>query len=88
MFALYTTPTFEKRLRGFLKKHPELKSKIVELLDCLVENPFRPSLKSHRLSGVLRNNWAASLTDEYRILFLVEKKSICLTNIGSHDEIY
>ena len=78
MYKIYTTPTFERRLKSFLKKHPDL----------LLADPFNPELKAHRLSGKLQNEWAARLTYEHRILFMLEENKIFLTNIGSHEEIY
>jgi addiction module RelE/StbE family toxin len=88
MYKLYLTPTFRRRLKTFLKRHSELESLTIEKLDVIIKDPFSPSLKTHKLSGRLRNHWAVSLTYEYRILFIVEHDNIYLTNIGSHDEIY
>ncbi len=87
-FKLYTTKTFERKLKQFLKKHPELEKEIEEKLDLLIENPYHPVLKTHRLKGKLKNEFAFHLTYEYRILFVLEKDKIYLTNIGSHDEVY
>ncbi|HCG76738.1 MAG: hypothetical protein COZ37_00110 [bacterium (Candidatus Ratteibacteria) CG_4_10_14_3_um_filter_41_18] len=88
MFQLYTTPTFERKLKTFLKRHPELKEEVKKKLNFLITNPFSSQLRVHKLSGKLRNEWALWLTYEYRILFLIESNKIFLTNIGSHDEIY
>jgi len=88
MYKLYSTPTFRRRLKAFLKRHSELESIIIEKLDLIIKDPFSPILKTHKLSGRLRNHRAVSLTYEYRILFIIERDNIYLTNIGSHDEIY
>lgn len=88
MYKLYYTKTFDRKIKAFLKKHPELKNKIKEKLDILLQNPFASELKTHKLSGKLRNHLSLSLTYEYRILFIIEEDKIYLTNIGSHDEIY
>jgi len=87
-YNLYITPTFERKLKKFLKKHPELEKEIEEKLNLLIKNPHNPSLKTHKLKGKLKNEWSISLTFEYRILFVIEKEKIYLTNIGSHDETY
>lgn len=88
MYELYTTKTFERRLKSFLKKHPELESEIQDRFDFLINNPFDSQLRTHKLSGVLKNEWSMWLTYEYRITFVTEGNKIYLTNIGSHDEIY
>lgn len=88
MYNLYLTRTFQRRLKTFLKRHPELESAIIEKLDLVIRDPFNPVLKTHKLSGKLRNHWAISLTYEYRILFIIENDNIYLTNLSSHGEIY
>ncbi len=88
MYKLYTTPTFERKLKSFLKKHPDLSIEIENKLDLLLQDPFHPELKTHKLSGKLKNEWAVRLTYEYRILFVVEENTVFLTNVGSHEDIY
>jgi len=88
MYNLFTTKTFDKKLKRFLKKHPDLEEEIVKTLDLLAKNPFEPHLKMHKLSGLLKNERAVSLSYEHRILFVWENDNIFLTNIGTHDEVY
>lgn len=52
------------------------------------DNPFHPSLKTHKLGGNLRPYWSASVNYEYRVIFRFEGKMlILLITIGNH-EIY
>lgn len=88
MYKLYTTKTFDRKIKGFIKKHPELENTIKQKLDSLIQNPFEIKLKTHKLTGKLKNEWVISLTYEYRILFVLKEDKIFLTNIGSHDEVY
>ncbi len=88
MYNIYFTNTFKRRLKLFLKKHPDLEDKVIEVIDILKDDIFASQLKTHKLSGKLKNNWAISLTYEYRILFIADENDIYLTNIGTHDEIY
>ena len=88
MYELYFTKIFEKKLKTFLRKHSQFEKDIKEKLDLLIKNPFSQHLKTHKLSGPLKNQWAISLTYEYRILFMLEENKIFLTNIGTHDEVY
>ena len=88
MYKLFTTKTFERKLKVFIKKHPELENEITKILDFLAEDPYSVHLKTHKLSGQLKNERAVYLTYEFRILFLIKDDEIYLTNIGSHDEVY
>lgn len=88
MYELFVSDIFKKRARKFLKKHPEFRQPIKDTLDLLARNPFAGKLKTHKLSGENKGQWAVSLSCEYRILFMFEGHTIHLTNMGSHDEVY
>ena len=83
-YQLYYTPTFKKRLRKFLKKHPELELDIQSKIDLLAEDPFHPSLRTHKVFG----DWAAWVTWEYRLIFEITTAKVTFLNIGTHDEVY
>jgi addiction module RelE/StbE family toxin len=87
-YQFVRTSQFERALKSFLKKHPELREIVLEKLTLLQNNPGDPRLKTHELKGRLRGILAASLTFDYRVVFSIEGDSICLLNIGSHDEVY
>ena len=88
--TLSVTPTFEKKAKKFFKKHPDLKEKFKDILKKLQNDPFDPSLKTHKLKGALESFHACSLTFEYRLILLlkIEENQIVLINIGTHDEVY
>ena len=88
--TLSVTPTFEKKAKKFFKKHPDLKEKFKDILKKLQNDPFEPSLKTHKLKGALESFYACSLTFEYRLILLlkIEENQIVLINIGTHDEVY
>jgi mRNA interferase YafQ len=85
---------FKRRFKRLVKKNPELEGKILTVLEILADDPFTPSLKSHKLTGQLDGLWACSVTYDCRIIFTFEKDSeateelIVLVDIGSHDEVY
>ncbi|HOW61737.1 MAG TPA: type II toxin-antitoxin system mRNA interferase toxin, RelE/StbE family [Candidatus Contendobacter sp.] len=78
-----------RTLKKWKRKHPELISRLEDRLSLFVENPFNPLLKTHNLSGNLKEYWALSITYEYRLVFkfLSEDKAL-LIDIGTHDEVY
>ena len=88
MYQLFATPCFSRRLRIFLRKHPQLRQLVQHQLDTLTRNPFAPSLKLHRLTGKMKRFFAASVTYEHRLIMSIKGNTITLHNIGSHDEVY
>lgn len=90
MYTLVTPHQFLRQARKFLRKHPELKPPLAQLLSDLQTDPFQPDLKLHPLSGKLAGCHAVSLTYSYRVtlMLLVTEKEIILLDIGSHDGGY
>ena len=70
------------------------KKKSLLSLKILEQDPFNPKLKSHKLQGVLEDNWACSVSYDLRIIFTFvqnlsnNETEILLINIGSHEEVY
>ncbi|MBF0320516.1 MAG: type II toxin-antitoxin system mRNA interferase toxin, RelE/StbE family [Nitrospirae bacterium] len=72
-----------------LSKHSQaMDDKLSKILNTLRENPFTPSLKTHKLSGSLSDRYACSVTEDVRIIFSLSDDTVHLLNIGSHDEVY
>ena len=44
---------FKRSFKKIVRKNPQLKDRITEVLILLADDPFTPSLKSHRLGGKL-----------------------------------
>lgn len=87
-YRFIRTSQFERSLKPFLKKHPDLRDTVLDKLTLLLKNPKDPKLKTHELKGNLKGILAASITYEYRVVFYIENDLIYLLNIGSHDEVY
>ena len=90
MAEIIYTNSYLKRVKKFIKKHPELISQYEKTLKLLELNPVHPSLKLHKLSGKLSELHSVSINISYRIsiYFLIEKDKIIPVDIGSHDEVY
>lgn len=86
--------SFKRAFKKLIKKNPRLQSKIFGILDLLKNDPFTPSLKSHKLTGDLDGYWSCSVNYDCRIIFTFsqdeesEETLIILVDIGSHDEVY
>jgi mRNA interferase YafQ len=91
---LTTDERFKRSFKRLVRKNPQLQDKILAVLELLGNDPFTPSLKSHKLTGQLQGLWACSVAYDCRIIFAFKKDSvteedlIVLVDIGSHDEVY
>jgi addiction module RelE/StbE family toxin len=85
---------FNRSFRKITKKNPELKDQIVNVLRLLANDPFTPSLKSHKLGGDLAGLWSCFVDPDCRIIFNFSEDEellemvILLIDIESHDEVY
>lgn len=89
-YKLVFTEGYERRVRKFLKKHPEIRSQYDKTIRLLELNPHHPSLRLHRLEGKLSELHSVSINLSYRIAMelLITDETIIPVNIGTHDEVY
>lgn len=89
-YKLVFTEGYERRVRKFLKKHPEIRSQYDKTIRLLELNPHHPSLRLHRLEGKLSELHSVSINLSYRITMelLITDETIIPVNIGTHDEVY
>jgi mRNA-degrading endonuclease YafQ of YafQ-DinJ toxin-antitoxin module len=76
---------FSKRIKGL---QPEEK-RFYQRLKVFLANPHHPSLKTHKLSGELKDLWSFSIDFDLRVVFYFSTASkVVFIDIGSHDEVY
>ena len=94
MKALVWSAAFVRACKKATRHHPGLREKIERALLRLPEDPFHPSLHSHKLKGCLADTWACSVDYENRILFEFVRnpdtgdEEILLLTMGTHEEVY
>ncbi len=89
MIEIFAESGFKKKYKKWIKKHPDLQNQFKSTIDLFVENPYHKSLKTHSLSGKLKNLMAISITYEFRLIFkFIEQNKVLLIDIGTHDEVY
>ena len=88
-WTLTTTAFFDRRVRKFLTKRPDLRPRFIETIGQLSAAPFQPGLRLHPLTDKLQGMQAVSLTYSYRITLTLQitEHEILLIDIGSHDEV-
>ena len=73
--------------RSFKRLPSRIQSDFDKRIKIFFQNPFAPSLNTHKLGGNLADYYAFDLRDGYRVLFDFEKASvIILVNVGSHND--
>ena len=50
---LTTDVKFKRNFKRLVRKNPQLQEKILKILELLGNDPYTPSLKSHKLAGQL-----------------------------------
>lgn len=83
---LFYSEYFKKRLKKRLEKSPKLKLKISKQLKILTQDIHHPSLKTHKLKGTRKDEYAIWIEGNLRITFLVIDDRLLLTDIITHDE--
>jgi mRNA-degrading endonuclease YafQ of YafQ-DinJ toxin-antitoxin module len=63
------TPKSLRAFKRLIRKNPQLRPILETTLKQLAEDPFNPSLRTHKLMGQLSDVWSCSLDYSYRILF-------------------
>ena len=76
---------FKKRIKGNL----DLEARFWQKVEQFTIDPFDQSLKTHKLSGKLKELWSFSVEYDERVLFyFTEDGNVVFVDIGSHDEVY
>jgi addiction module RelE/StbE family toxin len=76
---------FKRRIAGNVERENTFRTKI----ESFKNNPFEPGLKTHKLSGKLKDYWSFSVEYDLRIIFYFsDKEKVVLTDIGTHKEVY
>jgi len=77
---------FNKRIKA-----TELEKEFWTVVEIFILDPFDSRLKTHKLSGKLKNLWSFSVEYDLRVIFYFTKdkpKKAIFIDIGTHDEVY
>jgi len=93
MRMLVWSNPFKRAFRRKAERRSDLRKELEEALAMLIENPFNPQLKTHKLKGKLAGMWACSAGYDLRIIFEFVKDegpedAVFLIELGTHDEVY
>jgi len=86
--------TFIRAYKRQTKRDPKLRERVSHTLRLLEQDPFHPSLRSHKLKGELAGVWSCVIDYDNRLLFeFVENQEngeteLLLLTLGTHDVVY
>lgn len=76
---------FKKRVKGRI----ESENKFWSCIGIFIRNPFDKRLKTHKLSGKLKDLWSFTVEYDLRVIFFFTKdRNVVFIDIGNHDEVY
>jgi addiction module RelE/StbE family toxin len=92
--TLIWSSAFTRALKRLVRQNPQLRSLVEQTLQQLAEEPFAPTLRTHKLKGDLSDRWSCSIDYSNRIVFKfvhnfdTDEEEILLLTLGSHDDVY
>ena len=89
-YKIVRTDEYFRKLKKFIKKHPDLLDRYTKTIELLEIDPYHPSLRLHKLKGKLQVYYSVSITMKYRIIidFIIINNEIIPIDIGAHDQVY
>lgn len=78
--------TFEKKI-----KNTSSEVEFWDRLEIFNNDPFNRKLKTHKLSGKLKDLWSFSILKNLRVIFYFtndKPQKAVFVDIGTHDEVY
>lgn len=94
MRTLVWSAAFVRAFKRAVRRQPGLQERVECTLQQLAEDPFHPTLHSHKLKGELAGAWACTVDYDNRVLFEFVlnaesgEEEILLLTMGTHDEVY
>jgi len=61
--------SFKRAFKKRIKNKKEIEELFWESIALFIQDPFHPLLKTHKLSGNLKNLWSFSVTYDVRVIF-------------------
>lgn len=88
MFTLIFTKNFDETYTSVIKNNKEIEKKVRKALHFLAQDPFYPSLKTHKASTInYGEKWSSWATGDVRIIWDYDNENrlvIILLDIGKH----
>ena len=89
MIEVAFSPTFQRAFRKRIKGNTDLQARFWQKIEQFQQAPFQPTLRTHKLSGKIKNTWNFSIEYDARVIFyFTDDGKAVFIDIGTHDEVY
>jgi mRNA-degrading endonuclease YafQ of YafQ-DinJ toxin-antitoxin module len=89
VIRIHWDDSFRRSYRRRIKGNPDLERHFRQSVELFAAHPHHPRLRTHKLSGTLKDLWAFSCGYDCRVVFtFLAERTVLLIDIGSHDEVY
>ena len=61
MIEVTFSPTFKRAFRKRIKGNSDLQARFWQKMEQFQQDPFQPTLRTHKLSGKMKNMWSFSI---------------------------
>lgn len=89
MTEIVFSSAFKRALKKRVEGRKALEEKFWRRVEIFTGNPYDPRLRTHKLSGELKEYWSFTIEYDVRVIFqFVPKNRVIFEDIGTHDEVY
>ncbi len=89
MIKVAYSPAFKRAYKKTLKNNSSRQILFQQKISLFLQDPFHPQLRTHKLSGVLKDFYSFSIEYDLRVIFyFISDTEVVLENIGTHNEVY
>ena len=89
MTQILFSSSFKRALKKRIEGRKDLEEKFWRRVGIFTANPHDPRLRTHKLSGKLRELWSFTVEYDVRVVFyFLPQNRVMFEDIGTHDEVY
>ncbi len=89
MLEISFDESFKRAYKKRIKNNINLEQKFKNKLQIFRDSPFDSRLKTHKLSGKLKDLWSFSIEYDQRVIFyFADENKVVFIDIGTHNQVY
>jgi len=89
MIEIAFSSSFKRAFKKNVAGNASLETRFWERVELFKNNPFDPKLRTHKLSGKLKDLWSFSIEYDLRVVFSFAGQGRAIfVDIGGHKEVY
>lgn len=90
MIEISFSSSFKNVFKKKIKNNKRIEKAFWNCVEIFIDEPFNRKLKTHKLTGNLKDLWSFSIEFDLRVIFYftAKNKKVVFIDIGTHDEVY